>query len=144
MRVAFGVSVCFFAICLASPGFAGDNFSRFFVFQFVTPKKGDRMSELEDLAQAASTPRTSSRRRPQRRSRQVTTIELTGKKWKAMSLVAGLLVGLGIAAAIGGLVWAAKTADPRGALLTMIGLIGFGVGTVLGMVSQIGAWWNHG
>jgi hypothetical protein len=66
-----------------------------------------------------------------------TTIEATGKKWKATQLLSALLVIVGFI--IFGII---ITGEPGGAppalglLLVFVGLIGY-------VARKIGAWWHH-
>lgn len=77
-----------------------------------------------------------------RPAKQVQTIEKTGKEWKAVILLGGVMM-------IAGLVVFALTiasdARPSGPNVGAIaGLVAFIVGLVVYGIGRVGAWWYHG
>ena len=79
-------------------------------------------------------PRRDSWRNPPA-GRPVQTIEKTSKSWKALMLLAGLIMLGGCAATFAG--HGDEHVMKGGALV-------FGVGLLLMIYSKIGAWWHHG
>jgi hypothetical protein len=68
-----------------------------------------------------------------------TTIEATGKKWKAIQAYSGIIVFIGLVAFIG----ECSLATSEGNHTPIIGLIILGVGLLGGFWGRLGAWWHH-
>jgi len=66
----------------------------------------------------------------------VQTIEKTGKGWKFVQLVGGLIVGIGVV--FGYLEWREGIFPSEGFFIYP------GMGVVLYLSSRIGVWWYHG
>jgi len=62
----------------------------------------------------------------------VQTVEQTGKKWKAVMLVAFVVAMLGVA-----IFFSSIRNRPLGEAVAIPGFVGF-------LVARIGAWWQHG
>lgn len=63
-------------------------------------------------------------------SKHIQTIEKTGKRWKLLQLLGGLLLAFGIVIIIG-----------QGPIEKAPWFIGGGIGLM--MLARIGVWWNH-
>jgi hypothetical protein len=89
---------------------------------------------------------------PSRRRRNtVQTVELTGKRWKALILVGALLTILGallwcsgLGLLPGALLPNVNVSPDRAAQAFVTGLMLIIVGLVLYIVGRVGAWWYHG
>ena len=70
------------------------------------------------------------------------TVELTGKRWKALILAGDALlyggVGLGVAAVVLGDRWA-----EWGVVAIVVAMLAVPVGALLAAVGRIGRWWCH-
>lgn len=77
-----------------------------------------------------------------------TTIEKTGKLWKILTLVAIVLLGVGMYYAIPALQAerypVGSPEDNENVRSLMIGIGSFLSGLVLAVVARLGAWWCHG
>jgi len=67
-------------------------------------------------------------------SKQVQTIEKTGKRWK------GLMVLSAVSMIVGGVMWAAAESSAV-ILVGQLCVLGGGLGVIL---AKVGAWWHHG
>lgn len=70
------------------------------------------------------------------------TIELTGKKWKALMAIGLVVAVIGVVVAVAGSLQSLDETGPRIAYFS--GMVIAVCGAIVALVGAVGGWWNHG
>lgn len=80
--------------------------------------------------------------------RQTQTIQATGKLWKLLQLVGGILMVGSVAVGCTGFFGLAGDANPEagaaGGAIVGLSVLGLAAGLIVYLIGRLGAWWFHG